>query len=128
MFLLFDVSEKDVIHLALFGEKERVDSTVAGRNRDLLGAVDNFLRERQLNSGDVYGIAVVVGAGGFSSSRIAAVVANGFAYVKNIPVVAVSKDRAGDTPFLVSLLSSSSAGRYVSAAYSGEPNIGRSGA
>lgn len=125
MYLLFDLSEKDAIHLALFDEEKRSDATVSGRNRDLLAVLDDFLQKENVNKKDIQGIATVVGAGGFTSTRIAAVVANAFAYAQKIPVIAVQKEQTADIPSLIAQLSTRPAGEYVSATYSAEPNIGR---
>ena len=129
--LKFDLSEKDLIQLALFDEAQWKDFSVAGRNRDLLAALDNFLQQEKLATADIRGIATVVGVGGFTSTRIACVLANAFAYARKIPVVAVSKEQGADQAFLLSFFSKKSASAkagqaaYISARYSGEPNIGR---
>ncbi len=122
MYLLFDLSEKDIIHIVLFDETKQKDFSVVGRNRDLLGAVFDFLKQEGLEKGDIRGIATVVGAGGFTSTRIAAVVANAFAYAQKIPVIAVQKNQIYDLSSLIPHFSQP-AGVYVSATYSGAPNI-----
>ena len=67
---------------------------------------------------------VVVGAGSFTSTRIACVVANTFAYVKQIPLLAISVEQVDEVQELVPELLKQKKGNYISATYSGEPNIG----
>ncbi len=122
MFLLFDLSEKDLISLAWFSEESAERKEYEGQNRDLLFSVDSFLEEQGVEKGDVKGIAVVIGSGGFTSTRIATVVANTFAYVQNIPVLAVEKEE-DDLKEVATRLKSQPVGQYVSAVYSAEPNI-----
>lgn len=125
MYLLIDLSEKDIIRLSAFDEDQKRDVRVSGRNRDLLAAIDDFFRDEGVDKNDIQGIATVVGAGGFTSTRIAAVVANAFAYIRKIPVVAIKKEDADNISFIIYHLSSRHAGEYISSTYSGEPNIGR---
>lgn len=68
---------------------------------------------------------VVVGAGGFTSTRVACVVANTFAYVLKIPLLAITAAEASDPQKLIPKLLKQKSGNYISAAYSGEANIGR---
>ena len=127
MYLLVDLSEKDIIHLSLFDADKKNDIHVNGMNRDLLQSIDDYLHSEQVKKEDVSGIMVVVGAGGFTSTRIAAIVANTFAYVLNIPLLAIQKEDVQRTQTLISELLAQPIGQYISAAYSGEPNIGRKG-
>lgn len=123
MYLLFDLSVKDIIHLALFDKTRRMDKEIPGRNRDLLSAMDDFLIEQKLSKNDIKGIMTVVGAGSFTSTRIAAVIANAFGYAQKIPLLAIQRDQLGDVQSLIPKLLAQPLGQYVSATYSGEPNI-----
>lgn len=123
MFLLFDLSQKTNLHLALFDESTIVHSQTEGINRELLSCVDTFLKEQHLNTKDVQGIMVVVGAGGFTSTRIATTVANGFAYALQIPLLAITQDQMDKVQQLIPQLLKQPKGQYISATYSGEPNI-----
>ena len=68
---------------------------------------------------------VVVGSGGFTSTRIACVVANTFAYVLQIPLLAIKREDADKAQSLIPKLLKQKPGHYLSATYSGEPNIGK---
>ncbi|OGH71093.1 MAG: hypothetical protein A3C90_00535 [Candidatus Magasanikbacteria bacterium RIFCSPHIGHO2_02_FULL_51_14] len=123
MFLLINPSQKDEIHLFLFDEEKRVDKTFSGPNRELLFCIDKFLREQKLTKEDVAGIMVVVGAGSFTSTRIATVAANAFAYAHQISVLAIAKEQADGVQALIPELLKQPVGQYLSATYSGEANI-----
>ena len=123
MFLLLDPSNKDLIHLALFDEKATKWYECAGRNRELLRSIDFFLNHKGVVKDSLQGIMVVVGAGSFTSTRIAAVIANVFGYVHGLPLLAITKEEANDTQALIPTLIREPARQYISAAYSGEPNI-----
>ena len=124
MYLLIDLSQKNTIHLALFDEKNRFDKSFEGQNRELLFCIDQFLTEKKLSKKDVSGVAVVVGEGGFTSTRLAVTVANTFAYVLQTPVLTVGLNEVNDFSALIKRFDGQPSGQYVSATYSGEPNIG----
>ena len=67
----------------------------------------------------------VVGTGSFSSTRIATTLANSFAYNYQIPLLAIDKDQALSVQKLIPTLLEQTEGQYVSATYSGEPNINK---
>lgn len=123
MYLLFDLSTKDVIHLALFDTKELHDAHASGSNCDLLASLDSFLTKQGFRKEDIEGIMVVVGAGGFTSTRLACVVANTFGYVLNIPLLAITEDQVWRVQELISELLRQPRGQYVTALYSGGPHI-----
>lgn len=123
MYALFDASEKDTLRFSLFDREMRFDRAYEAVNRDLLKCFDDFLRERDLTADSVNGIFVVTSAGGFTSTRIAAVAANGFAYALGIPVSAISKGDALRPSACIARLSAVQAGAYIAPAYSGKPNI-----
>lgn len=118
MFLLIDTSEKDKINLALFDDKMIEHRTYSGRNRELLTCIHDLLKDKKPN-----GIMVVVGAGSFTSTRVACVVANTFGYVLQIPLLAISKEQTKDPQKLIPELLKQQRGVYISATYSGEANI-----
>ena len=123
MYLLIDPSVKNEIRLSLFDEGKKVDKTFSGRNRELLFCIDAFLKERKLTKADVEGIMVVIGAGSFTSTRIAAVAANAFAYARQIPVLAIAEEQVDHAQALIPELLKQPTGQYVSATYSGEANV-----
>lgn len=126
MFLLIDMSENDQIHLALFDNKNIVEKKYLGRNRELLVSIDNFLQENNFDKINLKGIMVVVGIGSFTGTRIACVVANTFAFVLKISLLAIQVGEVDKVQSLIPRLLSQPGGQYISATYSGEPNIGKS--
>ena len=124
MYLLINTSQRDSVDLTFFDEGNSFDKHVDAKNRVLLLVIDEFLNEKKLNKEDVQGIAVVVGEGGFTSTRISVTVANTFAYANKIPVVTVDLKEAEDLEVLIEKIKNQDPGTYVSATYSGEPNIG----
>ncbi|PLX26158.1 hypothetical protein C0581_05110 [Candidatus Parcubacteria bacterium] len=126
MFLLIDMSELDQIHLALFDSEKRFDKTFEGRNRELLASIDTLTKNHGAWSMEqLEGVMVVVGAGSFTSTRIACVVANTFAYAKQISLLAISVDQVDQVQDLIPELLKQPKGQYISATYSAEPNIGK---
>jgi len=126
MYLLINLSSKDSIKLALFNEKSLIEQNFDGRNKDLLVCVDKILTEQKLVKEKLRGIMVVVGSGGFTSTRISVVVANTFAYVLNIPILAISLEQTNNVQKLIPKLLKQPVGQYITASYSGEPNITKS--
>ncbi len=125
MFLLINTSVKDAISLTLFKGNFVEQKNYPVANRDLLLSIESFLEASNLGVQDVEGIAVLVGVGAFTSTRIATTVANTWAYSKNISVIAVSLEETDDLAVLEQKLSQTSPGILISATYSGEPNIGK---
>lgn len=127
MFLLIDTSEKDNIQLALFDKNILEHQNYSVPNRELLVCIDNEFRvlSSEFLVKDLEGIMVVVGAGNFTNTRIACVVANTFAYDKQIPLLAIQKEETNKVQTLISKLLKQKPGHYISATYSAEPNIGK---
>lgn len=111
------------MQLALFDQKTIEHKKISAPNRELLSCVDDFLQEKKLDKKAVQGIMVVVGAGGFTSTRIATTIANSFGYVLQIPLLAIAKEQADEAQSLIPRLLNQPKGQYISATYSGEPNI-----
>ncbi|MBI2990139.1 MAG: hypothetical protein HYY51_03055 [Candidatus Magasanikbacteria bacterium] len=126
MYALFDLSKQDLVHVTLFDSKSVIDAREQGKNKDLLFVLDCMLRKNGLNTSDIQGIMVFLGSGSFTSTRISALVANAFSYVKKIPVMGIGEGQAQMLQDLIEELRLKSAGVYVSASYSGEPNVGLS--
>lgn len=124
MYLLVDLSAKDRIVLMLFDERTIRRHESLNRNRYLLQAIDSFFQQENFDKRNLEGMMVVVGEGGFTSTRIGAVVANTFGYVLGIPLLAITKEETSDPPKLISRLASQPVEQYISASYSAEPNIG----
>ncbi len=123
MFLLIDTSEKEIMHLALFDQNSIEHKKIPTQNRELLFCINEFLQEKKLDKKDVHGVMVVVGAGGFTSTRIATTIANSFGYVLQIPLLAIKIEQVSKVQELIPVLLAEPKGHYISASYSGEPNI-----
>lgn len=124
MFVLFDLSSKDLIRVVLFDETGLHEKKEEARNKELLAVFDSFLVEKKLSKKDVQGIMVVVGSGGFTSTRLAVTVANTFGYALHIPLLAISEAEAADPQALLTRLLAQPPGQLISPTYSGEANIG----
>lgn len=124
MYLLIDLSEFDEISLSLFDEQNINSVQYSERNRELLASIDKFLLDSKLGVDDIGGIMLVVGSGSFTNTRISAVVANTFAYAKNIPLLAIKKEQVSEVQKLIPILLAQPVGQYVSATYSAPPHIG----
>jgi len=123
MYLLIDLSVKDDIHLSLFDKEKTSDQHYEGQNRELVFCVDELLKKNNLKKEKIKGIMTVVGAGGFTSTRIAVVVTNTLAHTLQIPTLAITKDDTQKIQELIPVLTKQDKSQYISASYSGEPNI-----
>src|SRR3989338_2960215 len=131
MYILVDPSEKDRIKIIGFDETNIETEVFDAINREILFSLDYFLLARKMDKKNVQGIAVVVGVGGFTSTRLATTLANAWHFVENIPLLAISVDEVMEPQKLIkkfNLDSHKSRGlnvrQYILAEYSGEPNIG----
>ena len=125
MFLVFDASQKDMVHIILFDKEKKVDYNQPGKNRELLQEVVTFLEKEGCKKEEILGIAVVLGAGSFTSTRIAVTVANSWAFAQSIPVLGITKEEMYNKESLISSFKKQSVGKYITAEYSAEPNIGK---
>lgn len=123
MYLVINLSIKDDIHLTLFDEEKVIEKHFKGRNRELLNSIDTLLIENRLTKDNIKGIAVVVGSGGFTSTRISVVTANTFSYTQKIPVLAIEEKQTKKVQELIPALNSQKIGVYITASYSAEANI-----
>lgn len=87
----------------------------------LLSCLDQLLSELGVKKEQLRGLAVRVGQGRFTSTRVAVTMANTLALANQIPVVGVT---SSDTTNLKELIKNTPVGQYVSAKYSGEAKIG----
>jgi len=108
----------------LCDEESRFDKNYEGMNKDLLISIDKFFSDCGIGKNDIKGIMVVVGTGGFTSTRLAVTVANTFGYVMQIPLITLTVDQISVAQSLIPELLNQPIGQYISATYSGEPNIG----
>ena len=120
---MIDTSERYKIALALFDETVSNTVCLDANNRELLQCIDTFITKQEISKVEVQGIMVVVGEGSFTSTRLAVTVANTFAYVQQISVLAISKEQASDPQELISELLEQPKGQYISATYSALPSV-----
>jgi tRNA A37 threonylcarbamoyladenosine modification protein TsaB len=125
MYLLIDMSVQDIIVLKLCSKNQQKSIKKEGRNRELLEFIDIFLLQEKKKKEDIEGIAVVAGIGSFTSVRIATVVANVFAYIKNIPVITIDDSEKTNNIRIIEKIEKQKDAVYISAKYSSEPNIGK---
>ena len=125
MYLMIDTSERDVIALSLFDKEQKKDVRVTASNRELLQTIDSVLTSENILPEAILGIMVVVGEGSFTSTRLATTLANTFGYVQHIPLLAISKKQAEDPQSMIPSLLEQSSDQYLSATYSGVPNLGK---
>lgn len=124
MYLIIDNSGANKVKLNCFLNTQWLGGEFAIlKKRGLLAGMVNFLSAHKKKLEDVRGLGVVVGVGCFTATRIAVTVANVLAYAFRIPVVGL--ESADSLAKAVKKIKSAPVGRYVSASYSGQPNIGR---
>ncbi len=87
----------------------------------ILVALEEVLATEKATLADLSGIAVRVGVGRFTATRIAVVFANTLSYSLQIPVSAVHDS---DPKSAFKNLMSAPAGKYITAEYSAEPRLG----
>jgi len=120
MYLLIDNSDNDktILHFYvnnIWSQRELVNDTGG-----LLINLMNFLKEEKKQLSDLHGLAVVVGRGRFTATRVAVTLVNTLAYALKIPVLAVDAWHQN----LAEDFQSAVIGKYVSALYSAPANIG----
>jgi len=122
MYLLLDNSKAKEIILSLYLNNKWVQHIYSSQEVSSLEAIDKCLNDESVALKDLKGLAVMVGVGSFTATRISVTIANTMAYALGIKVVAINKVDEVD---LINKIESASVGVLVSAVYSGEPNIGK---
>ncbi len=126
MYVLIDICVDNQILLALFTKNGlQKEYRYEQQNTDLLFCFTELLNQASLTKRDILGIAVVLGNGRFSSTRVAVTVANTWGYAEHIPVVAVDYAPAYDYVAIANTLAAQVPGIPLTATYSAEPNIGK---
>lgn len=123
MFLLIDTSVFDQIALTFFGDNAVARKEYTAKNRELLACIEQGFLDVGCAPKDLRGIAVVVGVGSFTNTRIAVTVANTFGYALHIPLLAVTEEMAKDFNQLGQMFKEVVPGNYISATYSAEASI-----
>lgn len=124
MFLILDISEANKIIFHYLLDKKFVQRGFAVDRRDsILIYLDKLLKELDVKLKNIEYLGVVVGSGGFTSTRLAVTVANALAYALKIPVVGVAKNWDADE--VIKKAKNTPVGQYLIPTYSGEANIGK---
>ena len=128
MILIINPSQKEHISLGLCAKTGGGISwhAYAEPNRELLSCIWDVLALHSLDKKDIQGIIVVVGAGSFTSTRIAVTVANTWGFAERIPLLALECKNLPNIQHTIPLLFSQQKRRFLSATYSGDPNITQS--
>lgn len=123
MYLFIDSSGDKVLRLAVSNDAVAwqeflLPCEAAG---DVLPLIDQTITRAGSTIGELSGIAVVVGKGRFTSTRVAVTIANTLAYALQASVIGLTNSTLGDLreQFIKTPL-----GRYVLAMYSAPPRIG----
>lgn len=121
MKLLIDNSEESEIIICAKNQKWEKFVISNKAQKPLLLILENFLFKNKKNFKDITGIAVVVGKGRFTATRIAVTIVNTLGYALKIPVVSVI---SSDTELAEKAFKKAKPGVFISAKYSGEAHIG----
>lgn len=123
MYLFIDNSKTE--ETAFFVSESGVDWRKESFDTDGEGALEKdfekVLKKYGVSIEDVKGVAVRVGAGRFTSTRLAVTFANTLAFALKIPVLSVTEEKPDG---LAERLNDTPIGQYAQASYSGEPRLG----
>jgi len=122
MYLLLDNSSAQEISIYLWLNNKWVQYIYPTGTDSLVAVIDKCLQAEKCTLKDLEGIAVLIGKGSFTSTRIAVTVANTLSYVLGVPVVSTTSVEDAN---LIAKIKNANKGVLVSAVYSGEPNIGK---
>ncbi len=120
MYLVVDNSIDNQVLFYAYLNTKWVQQVISLDNKNLLSALNEYCVSVGQQLKDIKGMAVVVGVGRFTSTRVATTVANALALSLSIPVLAVDKFSEDLNIQLVQ----TPTGIYISARYSAPANIG----
>lgn len=121
MYLYIDNSEDGKMLFVSFSEKQTIAKKEYKNNKQPPAYfLDKFLSFLKKDKKDIKGIAVRLGVGRFTATRILTTFANTLAYSLKIPVIGVFAFSEKD---LLTKFKKAKAGVYVSASYSAPPHI-----
>jgi tRNA A37 threonylcarbamoyladenosine modification protein TsaB len=123
MFLAIDPSDDNKISYYLFDDQKEISLTKQSKSSDFLSVLVDFLSEQNIELQEILGIVVVVGQGRFTSTRIATVIGNLFGFDLKIPLLSLEKFSLKNKKQIIEQLENTPKNKYISARYSGEPNI-----
>jgi tRNA A37 threonylcarbamoyladenosine modification protein TsaB len=98
----------------------RREAKRTANKKSLLENFEQVLAKHKKSVQDITGIAVVIGLGRFTATRIAVTVANALGFALKIPVVAIT---SADPALAQKKLAKAKPGLYISAKYSAEAHI-----
>ncbi len=128
MYLLVDVTQEGVVSLRLYSHTTTMSFSRPHMHRDMLQDIRVFLFEQGIAVSSILGVAVVMGHGSFTSTRLATIIANTWRFVFHVPVVPVPYAYKDDRAYCLSLFDQYADGKrdasYISPLYSGNPRIG----
>ncbi len=119
MYIVIDNSEEQIVLRYQDGESW-VRREFARTPGGVVESVAALLNE--VGGGNLRGLAVVVGQGRFTATRVATTVANTLGFARQIPVVAIVDGIPWNQ--VARLIKESPVGRYVTPTYSGLARIG----
>lgn len=125
MYLVIDPSSSEVVRFSLVDSGFRTAKEYTTDHTGFLGALENFFERRQATREQVTGVAVVVGAGTFTRTRLAVTLANVWSFAYHIPVCAITFLESADAEVIIKKFAEPTDSTYITATYSGEPNIGK---
>lgn len=120
MDLFLDNSVDGVVKVSFLLDTKIIHEEFSLENQNLVSVLDVIFQKNKLTIKDLTGIAVVVGKGRFTATRVATTFANTLSFSLSIPVLAVNGWYEG----LFEDLKKCQSGIYVSAQYSAPANIG----
>lgn len=124
MYLFLDntATEELVFFVSEDGRSFREYRKISEAEGGIPQALSEILLAEKLKLADLAGIAVRVGVGRFTATRVAVVFANTMAYALQLPVAAVHSSEPSEA---FKILMSTPKGKYILAEYSAEPRIGK---
>ncbi len=123
MYIIFDATEFNFLRYTLFTPEQEIQTVIEQKNKQLLVEFDLFLKENDKTLDNIKGIAVILGKGSFTSTRITVTVANTLALTKNILVLGIEYKPNYSYSQLQELFLNIKPHQYIHAIYSGKPNI-----
>ncbi|HNU96144.1 MAG TPA: hypothetical protein PKH95_01930 [Candidatus Magasanikbacteria bacterium] len=124
MYLFLDSSEDGKIYFTLIFSAAKFETiTYVGlkAQKGILFCFDDLLKKRKINLKNFKGFGVKLGAGRFTSARVTVTFANTLSFLLKKPVIGLENFTV--IKFLKKIKTSKKS-FYLSAKYSGRPNIG----
>lgn len=124
MYLILDPSEEQQTRLVWSVDGQLWQETVwsTTRSRNVLVGLEQFLNEKSCLLSAIKGVAVVVGKGRFTATRVAVIIANILRFSLQIPAISLEEipENMGD----IHAVFDSDSVSYIHPRYSGMPHLG----